>query len=209
MTGKLRRLAAGMVQIGRKIIAMNGAFLDEEEIVRVTNEEFVPIRRDDLAGNIDLRLTVSTAEEDNQKVQTTAFLLQTIAQSLDPKLSQMLLSDLFKHHKQPDLAKRIEEYEPQPDPLEQELKRLEIEEKKAEINERNARALERQAQAQLDLAKARQVNSDADMSDLNFIEQESGVTQERELQKHGEQARANIALEREKARLNTKNKETA
>lgn len=204
--GILRRLADGMVQIGRKIIAMNAVFLEEEEVVRLTNEEFVKIRRDDLAGELDLRLTVSTAEEDNQKVQTLAFLLQTTAQSLDFEMNKIMLSELVKLHKMPDLAKKIEDFQPQPDPLEQELKMLEIEEKKAEINERNARAMERQAQAQLDLAKARQVSSDADLKDLDFIEQESGVKQERELQKHGEQARANMQLEALKARLNTKNK---
>lgn len=203
--GILRRLADGMVQIGRKIIAMNAVFLEEEEVVRITNEEFVKIRRDDLAGNLDLRLTVSTAEEDNQKVQTIAFLLQTMAQSMDMDMNKILLSEVVKLHKMPDLAKKIQEFEPQPDPLEQELKRLEIEEKKAEINERNAKALERQAQAQLDMAKARHLNSDADLKDLDFVEQESGVKQERDLQLHGEQARANMQLEALKAKLNKKN----
>src|SRR5205823_4026655 len=43
----LRRLAKGVIAIGRKIIAMNAQFLSEEEVIRVTNEQFVTIRRDD------------------------------------------------------------------------------------------------------------------------------------------------------------------
>jgi hypothetical protein len=47
----LRRLAQGMVEIGNKIIAMNAVFLSEEEVVRVTNQEFVKVKREDLKGN--------------------------------------------------------------------------------------------------------------------------------------------------------------
>jgi hypothetical protein len=202
--GILRRLADGMVQIGRKIIAMNAAFLEEEEIVRISNQQFVPIRRDDLAGNIDLRLTVSTAEEDNQKVQTLAFLLQTIGPNMDFSMNQILLTEVVKMHKMPDLAKKIEEFQPQPDPYEEQLKMLELDEKRAEINERNARAMERQAQAQLDMAKAENISSDTDLKNLDFVEQESGVKQERDLQKQGEQARANMRLEQMKAQLSSK-----
>ena len=48
--GILRRLAKGMTEIGRKIIAMNAIFLSDEEVIRVTNEEFITVKRDDLAG---------------------------------------------------------------------------------------------------------------------------------------------------------------
>lgn len=206
--GILRRLAKGIVKLGYKVAAMNAVFLSEEEVVRITNDDFVSVRRDDLAGKIDLRLTVSTAEEDNQKAQELAFMLQTMGQNLDFNMNKILLSKIAKLRKMPDLAKQIEDFEPQPDPMEQELKRLEIEEKKAEINERNAKALERQAQAQLDLAKAKNLDSDTDMKDLDFVEQESGVKQERELQKQGEQARANMELEKIKAKLNNKPSDT-
>jgi hypothetical protein len=39
----LRRLAQGMAEIGTKIIAMNAVFLSEQEVVRVTNEQFVQL----------------------------------------------------------------------------------------------------------------------------------------------------------------------
>jgi hypothetical protein len=44
------------------------------------------------------------------------------------------------------------------------------------------------------MSKARLMGSQTDKSDLDFLEQESGVTQERELQKQGEQARGNLEL---------------
>lgn len=206
--GILRRLADGITQIGRKFIAMNAEFLSEEEVIRITNEDFVQVRRDDLAGNFDLKLSISTAEEDNQKAQELAFMLQTMGNSMDPSMSQMILSDIARLRKMPELAKRIEEYQPQPDPFQQQMQQLELQKVQAEIAELQSRAMENQAQAILDQAKAGteqvksgNVQADTDLKNLDFVEQESGVKQERDLQKQGEQAKANAKLEMVKSAL--------
>ena len=192
--GILRRLADGMIQVGRKIIAMNAEFLDDEEVVRVTNEEFIPVRRDDLAGNFDLRLTISTAEEDDKKAQELAFMLQTTGPNEDPGLRKLLLADIARLRKMPDLAKRLEAYEPQPDPIEQEVRMLQVQLLQAQIANEQAQAYERQAGGQLDQAKADNVQSDTDQKNLDFVEQESGVTQERQKELHSAQAEANARL---------------
>lgn len=202
--GILRRLADGVIDIGRKIISMNAAFLSEEEVIRVTAFDHVKVRRDDLAGNFDLTLSISTAAEDNQKAQELAFMLQTMTKDSDPGLYKMILSDIARLRKMPDLAKRIEEYQPQPDPLkvaEQELKvkLLEVQIAKeqaltakhqSEANLSQARSTKEVSQAGLNInksqtekAKTRQLLSTADKQDLEYVEQESGVQQERELQK--------------------------
>lgn len=199
--GILRRLSSGMVKIGRKIISMNAEFLSDEEVVRITNEEFVTVRRDDLAGSFDLRLSISTAEEDNNKAEQLGFLLQTVGPNSDPDLVKMILSDIARLRKMPDLAKKIESYQPQPNPLAEEKAKLEVELLKAQINAENARADRDRAQAQLggakvgtEQAKTNHLKSDTDLKNLDFVEQESGVKQERDLQKQGEQARANAQL---------------
>jgi len=193
--GILRRMAEGMTDIGRKILAMNSEFLEEEEVVRITNDKFVPIRRDDLAGNFDLHLSISTAEEDNAKAQELAFMLQTGAASQDPGEVRMIRAEIARLRKMPDLAKRIEEYKPEPDPLQVEEQQLKIEKLKAEIAQIGGKTQESFAGAELDSAKARDINSGADLKDLDFVEQESGVKQERELEKQGAQAKGNIELE--------------
>lgn len=195
--GILRRLSSGMVKIGRKIIAMNAEFLSDEEVVRITNDQFVTVRRDDLAGAFDLRLSISTAEEDNNKAEQLGFLLQTVGPNSDPDLVKMILSDIAKLRKMPDLAQKIEAYQPQPNPLAEEKAKLEVALLRAQINAENARAERDMAQAQLggakvgtEQAKTSQLKSDTDLKNLDFVEQESGVKQERDLQKQGEQARA-------------------
>jgi len=192
--GILRRLSAGMVEIGRKLISMNAEFLSEEEVVRITNDKFVTVRRDDLAGNFDLTLSISTAEEDNNKAQELAFMLQTMGNNMDPAMSQMILGDIARLRKMPDLAEKIASYQPQPDPLAQRQRELELTKLEAEVAELNAKVMLDQAKAQEAMARAKQLNSEADLKDLDFVEQESGVKQERELQKHGAQAEAQAKL---------------
>ena len=199
--GILRRLSNGIIKIGRKIISMNAEFLSDTEVVRITNDEFAVVKKDDLAGNFDLRLSISTAEEDNNKAEQLAFLLQTVGPNSDPEMMKMILSDIAKLRKMPDLAKRIESYQPQPDPMAQEEAMLRIELLKAQIAKENALAMQHQSQAQLDVAKAGteqvkqgNIQSDTDIKNLDFVEQESGVKQERAKELHGEQARSQAQL---------------
>lgn len=199
----LKRLANGVVEIGKKIVAMNGVFLSEEEVVRITNEEFVTIKREDLAGNFDLKTSISTAEEDNNKAQELAFMLQTMGNNTYPEMSKMILSYIARLRKMPELAKKIEEYQPQPNPLAQ--KKMELEVALLEAQVMNERAKSQQAtstaalnEAKISTEQAKQGNlqSATDKNNLDFVEQESGVKQERELQRQGEQARSQLALKR-------------
>ena len=199
--GILRRLSNGIIKIGRKVISMNAEFLSDSEVIRVTNDEFAVVKKDDLPGHFDLRLSISTAEEDNNKAEQLAFLLQTVGPNSDPEMMKMILSDIAKLRKMPDLAKRIESYQPQPDPLAQEEAMLRVELLKAQIAKENAQAMSYQSGAQLDMAKAGteqvkqgNIQSDTDIKNLDFVEQESGVKQERAKELHGEQARSQAQL---------------
>ena len=200
--GILRRLSNAILKIGRKIISMNSEFLSDEEVVRVTNEEFVKIDRKDLAGNFDVRLSISTAEEDNAKAEELAFMLQTGASSADPGEVRMIRAEIARLRKMPDLAKKIESYQPPPpDPMQQQLQQLEMAKLEAEVALLQAKVANEQATAQLngakigtEQAKAANLSSDTDIKNLDFVEQESGVKQERAKELHGEQARSQAQL---------------
>lgn len=201
--GILRRLSAGIIEIGRKIIAMNAEFLDDVEVVRITNEHFVDIRRDDLAGNFDLKLDISTAEEDNAKVNDLTFMLQTMGPNMDPMMAQQIMGQIMELKKMPDFAKRIREFQPQPDPIAQQKAQLELMLLQAQIEAERARAAHYMSGAGLqdskvgtEQAKARALSSQADMTDLNFLEQESGVQQarKRELQQAQSEAQGKLSM---------------
>lgn len=177
----LRRLAEGMRLIGRKIISMNAYFLEEREVIRVTNKEFVEIRKEDLAGNFDLIVDISTAQLDEQKSQDLGMMLQTIGPDMDPGLSKIILGEIADLKRMPHLAEKIRAYEPQPDPLQVRLRELEIEEKEAKIALDKARALEAQA--------------NAERKSLDTELEATGSKHQRDVEKMGAQARGNRDLE--------------
>jgi phage terminase Nu1 subunit (DNA packaging protein) len=94
----------------------------------------------------------------------------------------------------------IQDYQPQPDPLAQQKAQLEIELLKAQIENERAKGQEnatdvylKQWKAENEKAKARALNSKADITDLDYIEQATGLKQDRELEK---QMRNNESKER-------------
>lgn len=194
--GILRRLSAGIEKIGRKIIAMNAEFLSDEEVIRVTNKEHRTIRRDDLPGNFDLRVKVSTAESDNQKIEKLAFMMQTGQQTMDPEEAKFVRAEIYKLQKMPELAAKVLAYQPKPDPMQQQMAQLQLEalqlnnEKvKSEIAERQSRAQEnvidmdlKKGKAANEWAKAGLTKSQNDLNNLEFMDKDSGSQFNREMQ---------------------------
>lgn len=177
----LRRLAKGVVKIGEKIISMNVKYLSEKEIVRVTHNEYVEISRDELEGNFDLKVDISTASVDEQKANDLSFMMQTVGPEMDPTLRQQILGEWADLKRMPALAEKIRSYQPQPDPMQQAMAQ-------AELQKLQAEAAEKQARTELAKAQAAQI--------FNDIENDvSGLSHEREVEKMGAQARGNRDLE--------------
>lgn len=188
-TGILRRFADGLIQAGEKIMAMNAVNLDDEEVIRITNDEYVAINRDDLSGDYDLELSISTPEKDQEKAQDLAFMLQTIGPNMDPGLQKLILSDIADLKDMPVLKKKIMEFEPQPDPMQEKMKELQVQLLEAQVANELAQSKENQADAankgaqvglneaktQTELAKARSLDSTSDIADLDFLQKKDGT----------------------------------
>lgn len=166
----------------RKWMSYNSEFLSEEEVLRITNDQFIPIKRDDLKGEVDIEIEVSTVEDNTLKAERLAFLLQTLGQGMDQDMKNLIMAQITKLHKMPDLAEMIENYQPQPDPYIEKMKELEMRKLIAEIVERQSRADENEVdrmvkttQAELNKAKAREISSKADMTDLDFTRRADGT----------------------------------
>lgn len=150
----LRRLAKGMVEVGNKIIAMNAEFLSEEEVIRVTNRQYISVRREDLKGNFDLEVDIATADVDNEKAQDMGFMLQTIGPNIGSDITLMILAEIADLKRMPALAEKLRTYQPQPDPMEQQAKKLELAKLQAEVQKLQAEVQKIQAEAGLQGAKA-------------------------------------------------------
>jgi len=187
----VRNVAENLIKpLIRKWMSYNSEFLEDEEVVRVTNDEFVPVRRDDLDGRVDIDVTIATAEDNAAKSQELSFLLQTVGPNEDPAVRREIMADIMDLMRMPEQAKRIREYQPQVDPAEEQMKKLQMENLmleneslKALVKDRNARAGEnlidadlKRAKAAVENAKVRRMNSDADMADLNFVKEDEGFS---------------------------------
>lgn len=184
----IRNIAENLVKpLVRKIMTYNAEYLTDEEIIRLTNGELVPIRRDDLDGKLDIEITISTQEENSAKAQQLSFLLQTLGNNVPFEMTQLVLSDIARLSRMPELEKNIKEYKPQPDPAQEQAKQLEMQKLtlenqklQAEIEDLMARAGENQIDAQLKInkakveaAKARKLESDADLGDIKFLKEDN------------------------------------
>lgn len=185
-TGIVRRIGNGMVEVARKFLTMNALFLEEEEVVRVTNANFVPVKRDDLAGEYDLRINVSTPEEDQSKSQNLSFILQTLGNNLPPEVPIKIMAKIVKLHKLPDLAHYLETYEPKPDPLAEAMQQLEIAKLeaetallKAQAREADAKSFVQEAKVGVEHARAGQMQSQTDRNNLDFYDKANGTDHER------------------------------
>ena len=153
--GILRRLSDGLKKVARKIIAMNALWLNDKEVIRITNQDFVEIHRDDLAGEFDLDLIIANAEQDNAKAESLAFMLQTLGNTVDQGMTQMILADICKLRKMPELAERIARFEPPPpDPMQQQIMEKQLELLQAQIDKLQAEVQKLGADTELSGAKA-------------------------------------------------------
>lgn len=193
----LRRLAKGLETIARKIISMNQAFLSDEETVRITNEQFVTVKREDLQGEFDLECDISTAEIDNAKAQDLSFMLQTMGPNGDFAITKMILVEIAMLKRMYELADRLRKFEPKPDPLAEALKQAEIVKLQKEAEKLQSEIDLNEAKIEVQLATAAQIR-------LNAVEQETGTAHARGIEAAGAQAAANKDLEVTKALLKPK-----
>ncbi|TQV62458.1 MAG: hypothetical protein FNT15_06790 [Sulfurovum sp.] len=192
----VRNIAENLVKpMLRKWMSYNSEFLEDEEVVRITNDQFVPIRKDDLDGKIDIDLTIATAEDQAAKAQELSFLLQTLGNNIDPEITKELMAQVLDLSRMPDQAEKIRSHQPQQDPMQEQLKQLEIQrlqlenmKLQSEITRNQSIAEEnavdqrmKTARAMKDEAQTRVLHSKADIEDMTFLQMDAGVDHERAL----------------------------
>ena len=173
----VRNIAENLVKpLMRKWMSYNSEFLTDKEVMRITNNEFITINKDDLSGRIDIDIQVATAEDNQAKADALSFELQTGASSMDPEEVRMIRAEIARLKKMPEFAKRIETFRPEPDQLEQQIKQLEIQKLQAEIakiqsetGENDSDKIEALSKAKLIDAQTAKLRAETDKIDLDFV----------------------------------------
>jgi hypothetical protein len=186
----VRNISENLVKpLIRKWMSYNAEFLSDEEVVRITNDQFVQIKKDDLDGRIDIDIQVATAEDNAAKVQELSFMMQTLGQSMNDEMRNMLLAEIAKKQNIPEIAEKIESMETGPSEYEQQMQQIMLERERltnknleADIYVKQARAAEdhsdrekRLEEARLLRAKTRNLDAVSDIKDIEFIRKEEGV----------------------------------
>lgn len=179
----VRNIAENLVKpLLRKWLAYDAEFLDEETQFRITNEEFIWLKRDDLGAKIDIDLAISTSEDNKATASELGFLLQTIGPNEDPEIRKIIISDICDLYNKPELAKKIRDYQPQPDPLQQRLQELQCQMLEAQIENERAKGGRaevdsdlKRAKTDVERAKAENIASNTDKTDLDYLQQYYGV----------------------------------
>jgi hypothetical protein len=117
-----------------------------------------------------------------------------MGQSLPFDITKNIMADIMELMRMPDKAQKIREFEQPQDPMQEQMKQLElmrmqmeIEKLKADIADKYARSKEneidavlKQQKVQVEAAKARNLNSQADKLDLDWLAKESGADLDRD-----------------------------
>ena len=189
MLDLVRNIAENLVKpLLRKWLSYDIEFMSPQEFIYITGEEPIIIDKQDLDGSVHIEMQVTTQAVDDQKAKQLAFLLQTSQQAQDPEITKMLYIKLLKLNKMFEEAKMLEEYQPKPDPTQQQTVQLELAKLQTEIESLKVKSLENQADIKLKLAKAQEVGSKADLNDLNYVHKATGQDHAKELDKIGANA---------------------
>jgi len=215
---KVRNIAENLIKpLVRKWMSYNSEFLSDEEVIRTTENEHVAIRKSDLEGRLDVDIEISTPEDDTAKRNELGFLLQTMGPNLPFEMTQMILSEIARLNRMPKLEKDIKAYKPQPNPQEEELKKLQaqklqmdIAKTKAEIQKIFTESIEnkdgdldkKRAQADLLRAQAKLLDSKADMEDLKFVKTDNQEDEAFQLEKLKLEQQHKAEMEALKAKMN-------
>ena len=183
----LRRLAKGVIEIGNKIIAMNSEFLDEVEVIRVTNKQYVEILREDLKGNYDLIVDISTAEVDDAKAQDLSFMAQTIGPIAGPQAALQLIAEIADLKRMPGVAENLRNFRQEPSEHELMMQEMEIHKMQLALHLLESQIMKNMAEAQERSAKGGK-------AELDTSEQGSGIKHQRDLEKQKAQAKGNQDL---------------
>ena len=209
--GILRKLSTQLfTTMARQDLANASVFASPEEVVRLTDTEFVTVSKEHMKGEVDLIVDISTPEKDHDTAEQLAFLLQTNQAHMDETLGNKVLAEIIRLRGMPDLAHHIETYQKEPSEQEvkaqqEQLRSLELSNSKLEaeiallakqqeevdsrVYERLSRTEEntkgdtvkKQAEANLANAQANKVQSEADILDGEYVASQDGSKRKAEV----------------------------
>ncbi len=228
----LRRISSQLFQsMGRQDLANATVFASPEEVVNVTDTEFVTITKESMRGEVDLMIEISTPERDNATAEKLEFMAQT---TTDDGIRNEMLAESMRLRGLVEFADKIKNYTPPPNPQEEEMRAIQLENAKLEnsklqaelqvinkqLEEADSRIYERlsrteentkgdtvkkQAEANLANAQAGKLEAETDILDTQFVEGQNGIKRQRDVDDlvYKEEMRAKVKSDTDLTSLKT------
>lgn len=174
------RISKGLEEVGNKILSMNMEWLSEEEVIPLTQDKFISIKRRDIKGDFHLSVKLKSNSESEGKAQQLAFMAQTLGADADWGIRQLMLIEIGQLYGLDSFVSAIKKYQPQPNPLEEERAKLENELLKQKLAKEQAETEYYQARASFIANQADNIQSQTDLNALDFMEQQEGVKHARQ-----------------------------
>ena len=171
----LFRISKGLEKIGNKIIAMNSIWLNEEEVIAVTQNQFVPVKRDELQGDFFLNVSIKSNSEAEGKAQQLTFVAQTLGAEADWGLRKIFITEICRLYNLDSMLTALQEYEPQPNEAQQKLQELQMAEMQAKIDKLTAEAEYFRSRGNFVEAQVDDVQAATDQKSLDFLQQQDGT----------------------------------
>jgi len=125
-----------------------------------------------VSGDINIEMNINLDAMNSQKLQQINMLLQqsqTLGQAVPPMVIPLLVAEIFEGFGKYEYAKQIREYQPEPDPVQQQMQQLELQKLQMEIAKLQAETELAQAKAVESESKAVESQSRADNTDMDTI----------------------------------------
>jgi len=163
-------------------------FLEPTEIEQITGMKYIENDKNELVPNYldDFTIDISTEYTNQAKASELAFLMQTLGQSLPFEITKTFMSEIARLKKMPNLANKIDSFEPQPDPMQQQIAQIELQKKMLELEYLKAQIQAEMGKAQADVvlkqAKAKEAEAKATQTGLKTIKEKYGVDIKQKMQ---------------------------
>lgn len=191
----LRRISKGMEQLAVKVLSMNAEWLSDDEVIRITDENFIAINRVNLRGTFDVKLEINTPENNQLKAQQLSFMLQTMGQMLPFGLTQIILAEIAHLQNMTALSETIASFTPPPDPLQelqQQKLQMEVEMLRAQLEQMPIQGQLAQANTSKSTAQAEQFNAQAELLEVQAQQLVTGVAHQNAMELQQAQAQGNL-----------------
>ena len=129
-------------------------------------------------------------------------MLQTLGNNIDFGLTQIILAEISRLRKMPDLEHKIKTFQPEPDPMQQaiqqaqlELLQAQIELTRAQASEAGSKSVLAQNKVPVEQARANNLQATADKHNLDFLQEQNGTKHAQQLELTRQKTDEQMALD--------------